>query len=146
MINKERDIIEKIWGHEEICTNNELYCSKILHLKKDFRCSVHCHKIKDETFYIIDGKIKLELYKLSSSLAPALWKSIEMNPGQSIRIEPGLYHRFTGLFLNNTILEVSTTDKKEDSYRLTQSEEVPENERNGRVSENNYGGFRQHYP
>lgn len=36
---------------------------KILTLKKGFRCSLHTHKIKDETFYILDGEVLMEVFE-----------------------------------------------------------------------------------
>jgi len=47
--------VKKIWGSEEWLVNNELYCCKILNLKKGYRCSIHYHKDKDETFYVLKG-------------------------------------------------------------------------------------------
>ena len=52
---------EKVWGKEEWITNSPLYCGKILHLKKDFECSFHCHKKKTETFYILEGKVSMKV-------------------------------------------------------------------------------------
>ena len=58
-INKTHKIVKKVWGHEEWIINRD-YCGKKLILKKGFRCSIHHHKVKDETFYIIKGKVLLE--------------------------------------------------------------------------------------
>jgi len=106
-------IVKKIWGREEWIVNNDLYCFKKLFLNKGYQCSYHCHKIKDETFIIKHGKVIIELDGMDFNLVP----------GDSIRIKPGQYHRFTGI-KNSVIYEVSTTHREEDSYRKTKSGRV----------------------
>ena len=103
------NIVKKTWGNELVIVNNELYCSKIMTLKKDCCCSVHYHKIKTEDFYILEGKIKLEL----------LGNTIIMKKGDTIHIEPLGVHRFTGI-VDSKILEISTHHEDSDSYRILQ--------------------------
>ena len=105
-------IVPKIWGSEEWIVNKE-YCGKKLILKKGFRCSMHHHKNKDETFYILKGKVLLELNN----------KRYIMSPGNSILVEPNSKHRFTGLE-NSEIMEFSTHHEDEDSYRDEPSGEI----------------------
>lgn len=102
-----KKIIQKVWGREEIITNTELYCSKFLILEKGFQCSLHCHREKDETFFIMAGRVEMEIDG----------KITEMRDGESIRINPGVYHRFKGLE-NTIIIETSTFDSPDDSYRV----------------------------
>ena len=52
--------VDKVWGSEEWIVNNDKYCGKILNLKKGFRGSVHHHKNKNETFYLLEGRVLLE--------------------------------------------------------------------------------------
>ena len=99
-------IVLKVWGHEEWIVNNEKYCGKKLVFKKGYRCSMHYHKIKDETFYVISGKILMELDGV---------KRI-MTPGDSQRILPGQKHRVTA-YENSSLFEISTFHMDEDSYR-----------------------------
>ena len=106
-------LIEKVWGHEECIVNTENYCGKVLTLKKDYRCSMHYHKIKDETFLIIKGTVWMECDGESKL----------MNPGESIRIKPNMKHRFTGI-TNAKIIEFSTHHEDSDSYRETESERM----------------------
>jgi len=56
--------VEKVWGSEDWIVNRE-YCGKVLNLNKGFRCSMHYHKNKDETFYVVkeDKAKKDTLYK-----------------------------------------------------------------------------------
>jgi quercetin dioxygenase-like cupin family protein len=97
--------VQKKWG-KEIWIVNRDYCGKKLILNKGFRCSMHHHKNKDETFYILCGQVLLEANKT---------KQI-MLPGDSILITPGMKHRFTGLE-NSEIMEFSTHHEDKDSYR-----------------------------
>jgi quercetin dioxygenase-like cupin family protein len=97
--------VPKAWG-KEIWITNRQYCGKKLILNKGFRCSMHHHKNKDETFYILKGKVLLEADN----------KKQVMLPGDSILITPGMKHRFTGLE-DSEIMEFSTHHEDEDSYR-----------------------------
>ena len=97
--------VNKEWG-KEIWIVNRDYCGKKLILNKGFRCSMHYHKNKDETFYILNGKVLLEI---------GMQKNI-MLPGDSILIKPGQKHRFTGLEFSE-IMEFSTHHEDSDSYR-----------------------------
>ena len=58
--------VAKGWGGEEILVNNDLYCAKNLYVMKGLQCSLHYHKIKDETFFVQKGKIKL--YYITNSV------------------------------------------------------------------------------
>ena len=100
-------IVNKTWGREIWMVNNELYCGKILELYKNKRCSYHYHRKKDETFYLLNGKILLEINGDTSILIP----------GDSVRINPGTRHRYTGLE-DSEIIEISTHHSDSDTYRL----------------------------
>lgn len=97
--------VEKVWG-KEIWIVNRDYCGKKLILNKGFRCSMHYHKLKDETFYILKGKVLLEI---------GMKKHI-MLPRDSMLIKPGQKHRFTGLE-DSEIIEFSSHHEDSDSYR-----------------------------
>jgi len=109
--------VKKIWGSEEWLVNNDKYCAKYLNLVKGFRCSLHYHAMKDETFYILEGIVKLELEPtIGTDLV-----TYKLVKGEQIRIYPWILHRFTSLSKTAKILEVSTTHKDEDSYRKEKS-------------------------
>jgi mannose-6-phosphate isomerase-like protein (cupin superfamily) len=109
-----RVFIEKGWGYEEILCNSEKYCSKILHMNKSKKLSYHYHNIKDETFYVENGRIILT-YGETDDIS--LSKSIILNPGDTFHIPTGLRHRITGLE-NSRIFEFSTQHFDEDSIRV----------------------------
>ena len=97
--------VKKEWG-KEIWIVNRDYCGKKLVLNKGFRCSMHFHKNKDETFYILKGKVLMETDN----------KKQIMLPGSSVLITPNTKHRFTGLE-DSEIMEFSTHHDDSDSYR-----------------------------
>jgi|GEM_PF-774521 quercetin dioxygenase-like cupin family protein len=105
------NFVEKVWGHEEWIVNNDKYCGKRLIVKKGFRCSMHQHKIKDETFYVASGKVLMETE----------WNSVKssrvMTSGDVIHIEIGMWHRFTGLDEASALIEFSTFHMDSDSHR-----------------------------
>lgn len=105
-------IVLKVWGEERWIVNRD-YCGKLLVLKKGFRCSMHYHKVKDETFYINKGKVLMEYDG----------EKMIMKPGDALLIEPNKNHRFTGLE-DSEIMEFSTHHDDSDSYRNEVSGEV----------------------
>ncbi len=96
---------QKTWGSEQWIVNKD-YCGKSLLLRKGYRCSLHYHKNKDETFYVTKGKVLMEVDD----------EEFVMVPGQAIRITPNTLHRFTGLKYS-LIIEFSTHHEESDSYR-----------------------------
>lgn len=120
---EEIPIYPKVWGEEHWIVNRD-YCGKRLVLNKGFRCSIHHHKIKDEMFFVLSGKVLIEMDGQCRVL----------NPGDRQLIEPGVKHRFTGLE-NSEIMEFSTHHMEEDSYRDEPSGAVPENEFNRLLTE-----------
>ncbi|HBS47603.1 TPA: cupin domain-containing protein [Candidatus Dependentiae bacterium] len=118
---------EKEWGHEEWIVNNDLYCGKKLILKKGFRCSMHMHKVKDETFYILSGKVLMETEFEGEKTV----KIMEAGDIQHIKIN--MLHRFTGLE-DSQIMEFSTFHMDSDSYRVEVSGKVAQEELNNILS------------
>ena len=111
-------LVEKLWGHEKTLVNNEKYCGKIIHVYKDKIGSWHYHKNKDETFYILTGKIKLK-WSLNDNYTEA--NEIILNTGDTFRIFPEMRHQIVGL-ADSDIIEVSTFDEDSDSIRVISSE------------------------
>ncbi|MDP3881901.1 MAG: cupin domain-containing protein [Nanoarchaeota archaeon] len=111
------EIHKKGWGYESWIVNNEKYCGKILHFYAGKKFSLHYHKIKDETFYVLKGKFKMILY---DSLEDYNNKKIiekEISPGDTIHIWPGRIHRLIALE-EGEIIEFSSQHFEEDSYRI----------------------------
>lgn len=120
----------KGWGYEIWVENNKLYCGKHLHVLPGKQCSVHYHKKKKETFYIINGELLLT-YSLPNQTMLEIndyvlfWKTIAdiktlvLKKGESFTIETLTLHKFT----SNTnypcdFIEFSTHHEESDSYRI----------------------------
>lgn len=109
-----KHLVKKVWGSEEILVN-AAYCGKRMILMQNYCCSLHKHNLKDETFYIEEGEMLLEIKNNNLSKFYVLAK------GQTYRIQPEVFHRFYGL--QQTIFyEFSTHDEPEDSIRETKSQ------------------------
>lgn len=109
-LNSNIKIVPKEWGQEEWIVNNEKYCGKKMLIKQGYYCSYHMHKIKEETFYILDGELEL-IHE---------GKYLKVRTGETLHLKPGEYHSFRAL-KNTTFFEFSTQHLDEDNYRLTKS-------------------------
>lgn len=105
--------IEKGWGHELIWATNEKYCGKLLKFNKDAKFSMHFHKEKEETWYVLSGSFVVrwidpkDASQHEKRLGPeSVWHNNPCVPHQVICMEEG------------TIIEVSTPDSVEDNYRI----------------------------
>lgn len=112
--------VVKRWGKEDIFVNNELYCGKFLHFKRFYPCSLHMHREKTETFYVLKGRFQIDLVDMAEESC----ETIYLNQGHTLDIKPYLYHRIMGIEDDNVLLEVSTHDEPEDSYRFNDQEDV----------------------
>lgn len=122
----------KGWGYELWVVNGEDYCGKELVLYEGKKCSIHYHKIKKETFYVIDGEMAVELYERPFEVEEDLVSTLEelhgtgqlesktvmMLSGDSLTIDPYTPHRFVGLAPKTRFIEFSTQHFEEDSYRI----------------------------
>jgi quercetin dioxygenase-like cupin family protein len=104
---------KKAWGKELWIVNDGKYCGKILCLDEGYRCSYHYHKIKDETFHILRGRVHMRIEGADFYL----------EIGDTVHIKPGMKHSFSGL-QNSEILEISTQHFEDDSYREDYSGKV----------------------
>ncbi|MFA6527374.1 MAG: NUDIX domain-containing protein [Candidatus Babeliales bacterium] len=111
------NIVEKTWGHEEWIVNNAEYCGKKLVFIAGHQCSMHHHKIKNETFYALTGKMYLE-----TRLDDQVYTRV-MTAGDVAHISRGMWHQVTALE-NTEIIEFSTFHMDEDSYRSSTSGKV----------------------
>jgi D-lyxose ketol-isomerase len=113
-------IVPKGWGEERWIHNDELYCGKILVVNEGKRCSLHYHELKTESFYLQQGRVRMELTDLASArqTPPVIREVFEMGPGDSLLLVPGTVHRFTSLDGDAHIFEFSTQHFDEDSHRI----------------------------
>lgn len=105
--------VEKGWGHELIWATNDQYCGKLLKFTKGRQCSMHFHKDKEETWYVLDGQFQV----VWIDTRDATEKTQLLNPGDIWHNEPLKPHRLICLE-EGTVIEVSTADSIEDNYRI----------------------------
>lgn len=105
--NESLNIVNKFWGFEIILVNRKEYCGKLLLLNKGASSSLHCHKVKQETFYCLEGQAILMVEG----------KTYDLNPMASAKtIFPNEYHKFEGVS-RTAILEISTHHNDSDVER-----------------------------
>lgn len=105
--------IEKGWGSELIWITNDKYCSKFLNFNTGAKFSMHFHREKEETWYVMSGKFEIEVIDTHNA---EVHKKI-IGVGEVHHNDPLVPHRITCLE-SGTIIEVSTPDSVEDNYRV----------------------------
>tara|TARA_R100001594_G_scaffold119359_1_gene154780 strand:- start:68 stop:424 length:357 start_codon:yes stop_codon:yes gene_type:complete len=114
MSSSEIKIVPKGWGYEKWIVNTEEYCGKLLHFIKGKKCSWHYHKLKDETFYLQEGKLLLR-YSEKDDIEKATQLVLER--GDKFHIYRGLRHQMFAME-DTDMFEFSTQHFDEDSYRV----------------------------
>ena len=95
--------VEKPWGWELIWAEAEAYVGKVLFVRANQSLSLQFHNVKDESWYVQEGRAKLEL----GDTGQAILSTEVIGPGDCFRFRPGTVHRVTALE-DTTIIEVST--------------------------------------
>ena len=96
-------VVEKPWGSELIWAESEHYAGKILFVRAGEALSLQYHEVKDESWYVLEGRARLELGRTGEGLV----EEVEIAAGDAFRFRPGTVHRVTGVE-DARILEVST--------------------------------------
>src|SRR5690242_19424827 len=104
----------KTWGQETWIVNNQLYCGKILEIRRGRKCSLHFHKLKTESFFLRAGRLKV---RVKDSVDSEIIDEFEMVPGQCMDVPPGLVHQMEALE-DAELFEFSTQHFNSDSHRL----------------------------
>lgn len=121
------DEIKELPLDESMVTKQEKlsYCGKLLyveHNKWSSNFKFHYHKIKDESFMVLEGYLQIDYVVNENEI-----KSILLNPLQTFRIKPGTKHRFTSVTeFGCKFIEVSTFHSDDDSYRCYYDEKSGE--------------------
>ena len=90
MTSSEIKIVPKGWGYEKWIVNTDEYCGKLLHFIKGKKCSWHYHKLKDETFYLQEGKLLVK-YSDNDNLDEA--NEVILERGDKFHVYRGLRHQ-----------------------------------------------------
>ena len=96
--------VPKPWGHELWFAHTERYAGKLLHVTAGQRLSVQYHERKDETSYLLSGRVRL----LQGSDLDCL-VARELGPGEVWSNEPGVIHALEALE-DSVVVEVSTPE------------------------------------
>ncbi len=104
-------IVKKPWGEEWWLAHTRRYAGKILFVKKGKRLSLQYHKVKHETQYLDEGRVKMLIGKGEELEERILEK------GAITEIPPGTRHRIEALE-DSKIFEVSTPEL-DDVVRLS---------------------------
>jgi mannose-6-phosphate isomerase len=108
--------VEKPWGWELIWAETDAYAGKILFVKAGESLSLQFHNEKDESWYVLEGRARVEL----GAKGEGLIEQGVVVAGAAFRFRPGTVHRVRALE-DTRILEVSTPQlddvvRLEDSY------------------------------
>ena len=105
-------IIDKPWGKEEIVEINDRYMVKKLTMEKGHRCSLQYHNQKEETIYVLSGKLKIILGADTDNLHSRVYKA-----DQYITIKPSMIHRMEAV--EDAVYLESSTPEMDDVVRLS---------------------------
>jgi mannose-6-phosphate isomerase len=94
--------VDKPWGHELWWAETNHYAGKILVVNAGHALSLQFHREKDETSYLLSGRLRL-----IQGLDAETLSELEIEPGQAWRNEPGTVHSIEALE-DSVVLEVST--------------------------------------
>lgn len=104
--------VEKPWGYEIWWARTDAYAGKILFVEAGHALSVQLHREKDETSYLLAGKLLLRRGPSEEEM-----EERPLLPGDNWRNEPGVVHSIEALE-DSTVIEVSTP-QLDDVVRLS---------------------------
>jgi mannose-6-phosphate isomerase-like protein (cupin superfamily) len=94
--------VDKPWGHEIWWALTDQYAGKILHVEQGHRLSLQLHEQKDESCYVLSGRLLLVQGPSPGELAERV-----VTAGDVWRNQPGQVHTIEALE-DSDVLEVST--------------------------------------
>jgi mannose-6-phosphate isomerase len=96
--------VDKPWGHELIWVLTDRYVGKVIVIETGRRLSLQYHERKDESIYVLSGRLRLHLEDDAGSMTVR-----ELGPGESARVPVGRRHRFEAVD-RVELVEVSTPE------------------------------------
>jgi mannose-6-phosphate isomerase len=84
--------VDKPWGYEIWWAHTERYAGKILHIQAGAKLSLQYHERKNETSYLVRGRLALTKGPDENSMSTR-----EITPGESWRNRPGELHTIEAL-------------------------------------------------
>ncbi len=116
--------VEKPWGYELIWAETDRYVGKLLHIRQGEALSLQYHREKDETIYVLRGRMRF----LAGPSADALTE-YPMDEGSRFHVRTGTVHRMIAE-TDVDVLEASTPHlddvvRLEDRYGRTPEPDGP---------------------
>lgn len=96
--------VEKPWGHEVWWAQAPSYVGKLLHVDAGQALSLQLHEHKDESSYVLSGRLRLTRGPSADELTTE-----EVGPGFAWRAEPGTVHSIEAIE-DSVVVEVSTPE------------------------------------
>ena len=109
--------VKKGWGEEVIFATNDHYCGKLLKFNKGAKFSMHFHKEKHESWYVLEGEFVFK--RINTQTAEV--ETCILKKDHIVRNEPCQPHQLYCL-KEGIIIEVSTPDSIEDNYRIAKGD------------------------
>lgn len=109
-ILKPLDIREKYWGKITSVCKLENCTLKIIEMHKDTQSSLEFHTEKNETYYILSGKVRVGI-----RYGRAENKSVVLNEGDVYHVPKGVMHMRMSLE-DSIIVEIASNDTDADSH------------------------------
>ena len=108
--------VDKSWGYELWLANNEKenYCGKILYINPGYAGSMHFHSKKHETFYILEGTLKVDV--LNPENAEKTTHLLE--EGETFVLDRLTPHQLFATDKPVKFIEISTFHDDADRYRV----------------------------
>jgi mannose-6-phosphate isomerase len=110
MSQVETKTMPKPWGFELLFARTDRYVGKLLSINKGEALSRQYHRVKDETIYVLEGRLRLELGASKDATVQVLEK------GESFHVTPGTIHRFVAD--EDVLLVEVSTPELDDVVRL----------------------------
>lgn len=104
-------IIEKPWGKEELLEINDFYVLKKLTMWKNHRCSLQYHNHKQETIYVLSGKLRIFTGQSENELSSKIYV-----PNETLTLLPGVVHRMEGV--EDCVYLEASTPQLDDVVRI----------------------------
>lgn len=101
----------KPWGREEKWAHTNHYVGKLLHVHQGHLLSLQYHELKEETMYIISGKVLFTHGAIGGTL-----EVVTLSSGDVMHIPPQTVHRIEAL--EDTIVCEVSTPELDDVIRL----------------------------
>ena len=103
--------VPKPWGSELWFAANGLYAGKLLRIEAGQQLSLQVHERKDETSYLLSGRVLVAQGPSAEEL-----ERRELGPGETWRNEPGVVHTIEAL--EDSVVVEASTPQVDDVVRL----------------------------